>query len=41
MKNVAGFQSLDFGFFLAVGGEEDLRSGFGIKPTQNEVCAML
>ena len=41
MKNVAGFQSLDFGVFFAAEGVEDLRRGLGIRLAQKEVCTML
>lgn len=37
MKNVAGFHSFELGFLVAfIDGEEDFRSGFGIKLLQKE-----
>ena len=43
MKNVAGFQSLDFVRLLVMeeDGEEVLRRGLGIRLAQKDVCAML
>jgi hypothetical protein len=41
MKKVAGFHSFDVTFFFKAALGELLRSGFGIKPSQNEVWVTL
>ncbi len=41
MKNVAGFQSFDFGFFALLEGVEVRRSGLGTNEAQNEVWVTL
>jgi hypothetical protein len=39
MKKVAGFHSFDLTFFFKAARGELWRRGFGIKPSQNDVCA--